>query len=111
MCDEWSGAEGFARFCADMGEHPGKGWSLDRVDVDGDYGPGNCRWADTRTQANNKRTSTALEYDGLVLTKAQWARRLGITPQRLHWQLTHGHDLAELVQRFWKNGSNSMLFN
>ncbi len=100
VCSRWSGDDGFAHFCADMGQHPGKGWSLDRVNVDGNYGPDNCRWADVRTQANNKQTSTALEYNGLVLTKAQWARRLGITPQRLHWQLTHGHDLAELVTRF-----------
>jgi hypothetical protein len=54
VTDCWLGPEGFRNFLADMGERP-DGMTLDRIDVDGNYEPGNCRWADAKTQASNKR--------------------------------------------------------
>ena len=51
VCEEWTD---FAQFLADMGERP-EGTSIDRIDVDGNYEPGNCRWADHTTQINNRR--------------------------------------------------------
>ncbi len=51
VCPRW---DSFVHFLADMGERP-EGYTLDRIDVTRDYEPSNCRWADHKTQANNRR--------------------------------------------------------
>jgi hypothetical protein len=80
VCDRWLT---FENFLADMGERP-DGTSLDRYpDVDGNYEPGNCRWATTLEQANNKRSNVYIEHDGLRLTLTQWSARTGIPRQTI----------------------------
>lgn len=79
VCDRW---RKFENFLEDMGERP-EGKSLDRYpDNDGDYEPGNCRWASLLQQANNKRSNIILTNDGKTMTLGQWSRHLGI-PMKL----------------------------
>ena len=54
ICAEW---DDFATFYRDMGPRPSLKYSLDRIDVNGNYEPSNCRWADPATQRNNRRDS------------------------------------------------------
>jgi hypothetical protein len=54
VCPRWQGGRGFENFLSDMGERPA-GTSIDRIDVNGNYTPENCRWADAKTQRANQR--------------------------------------------------------
>jgi hypothetical protein len=61
VCARWLDKEnGFKNFVEDMGLRP-RGKSLDRIDVNGDYSPENCRWADAKTQRHNQRRFTDAE--------------------------------------------------
>lgn len=73
----WARYHGFANFLADMGERP-EDQTLDRIDVNGHYEPGNCRWATIWEQSRNKRTSkTTPEQVREVLRRWQSGERAG----------------------------------
>lgn len=73
VCDRW---RKFENFYADMGDRP-TGMTLERIDNDGDYEPGNCRWATRREQNLNRRTTQMVTYLGETLCAADWERRFG----------------------------------
>jgi len=81
VCRRW---RKFRSFLADMGERP-PCTSLDRYpDNDGNYEPGNCRWATKLQQENNKSTNVFVEFEGKRLTISQWSRITGIATRTLH---------------------------
>lgn len=91
MCDEW--LESFAAFLEDMGPKP-KGYSLDRVNVDGNYEPSNCRWASRIEQANNCRNNVRIAWRGETKPLQVWARELGVPWMRIYKRIyTRGWDI------------------
>ena len=80
ICDRWWD---FGLFLADMGKAPGPEYSIERIDNDGDYEPGNCRWATATEQARNRRTTRWVTFRGETLSLAEWAERLGANYQLL----------------------------
>lgn len=73
VCDDWHDFEKFEAWANSRDDYE-KGKTLDRIDVDGDYCPTNCRWASKKEQTRNR--STNILYKGESL--ATWAERLGI---------------------------------
>ena len=71
-------AESFAAFLRDVGPSPSPKHSLDREDPNGNYVPGNVRWATTKEQTNNKRNSVFIEHNGQSKTVAEWAEIVGL---------------------------------
>jgi hypothetical protein len=87
-CERW---EQFSNFLADMGIKP-EGMSLDRIDNDGDYEPGNCRWTDIHTQNNNRRNNLEpFTYNGETHTLKEWAVIVGKPYGALHSRITTRH--------------------
>lgn len=75
ICDRWSR---FENFRADMGERP-SGLTLDRIDVNGNYEPGNCRWATPKQQTRNRRITLKVNIDGEDRTLGQACEEAGIS--------------------------------
>ncbi len=87
VCERW---RTFANFYADMGEHPGPEFTLERIDVNGDYEPGNACWATWTDQARNKRNSRLVPFNGALRPLFEVAAALGIHPRTLSGRLDRG---------------------
>lgn len=86
ICKRWND---FNNFLADMGERP-EGLTLERIDNNGNYEPGNCKWATRKEQANNRRwdeRNVWIEYQGRKMILAHWSRELGIDRTTLTYRL------------------------
>lgn len=93
VCERW---KDFRNFLADMGECPA-GKSIDRIDVNGNYEPQNCRWATSQEQNNNKRNSRLLEFNGRIQTLTQWANELGVPRDRIDSRLDRGWAVSKAL--------------
>lgn len=94
VCERWAI---FANFLADMGERP-KGHSIDRIDVNGDYCPDNCRWADNWTQGRNRRSNRILTIGGVSMTMVEWSEQPGAENYKnIHQRLKAGWTHKEAV--------------
>lgn len=78
ICERWLDQDnGFRHFLEDMGERP-DGYTLDRIDVNGDYCQENCRWASHKTQNRNRRNNAIITYKGETHTLKEWSEKLNL---------------------------------
>ena len=98
ICDRWLGPIGFENFLADMGERPSSK-TLDRVDVNGNYEPKNCRWATRNEQDNNKRTNLMLTLNGKRMSVSDWAHSRSMRPGTLFRRLHYGWSVEDAIMR------------
>lgn len=107
VCDRWR--DSFEIFYSDMGDRPGPGYSIERVNNDGDYCPENCKWATAGEQARNRSTTVMITAEGRTMTAAEWARELNMSQTTISERISRGWTPARAVsepvirkQRKWQ---------
>lgn len=97
VCDRWR--KSYRNFWEDMGTRP-TGYTLDRIDNNGDYEPGNCRWATRSQQQRNTRLNRNLTLNGQTRCLSEWAAIIGIDPVSLRQRVRlHGAETALTMQK------------
>lgn len=94
VCDKW---REFKNFLADMGE-ASAGMSIDRYpNRDGNYEPGNCRWATRQEQSENRRNVVWIEFNGQRLTPVGWARLLELDAGTIRYRLKRNWSVRQVL--------------
>lgn len=102
VCDRW--LHSFENFLSDMGRKPGAQYSIDRVDNNGNYEPGNCRWATPMEQGGNTRCNKWIEYKGERMIQNDWARKFGMTTKLFFQRMKRdGLSISEIENRYAKH--------
>lgn len=95
VCSRWLD---FRNFYADMGEKP-RGLSIERIDNDGDYEPGNCRWASHTEQMRNREVTLTIEYKGRVMPVVELAERFGVPRKLVQARLKRGVPIQDALSQ------------
>jgi hypothetical protein len=96
VCEAW---HDFSTFLAAVGERPSREHSIDRIDNDRGYQPGNVRWATSTAQCNNKGNNVRLTHEGRTLTVTEWERDRGLSAGTISNRIYHGMSQEEALTR------------
>lgn len=97
VCPEWrNGFSVFREWALSSGYQ--ENLTLDRINVNGNYEPSNCRWATAKEQQNNKRNNRNLEFNGEVHTVTEWAQIIGIKRETLYRRLNVGWPIEKALK-------------
>ena len=88
VCEEWTRFEPFFKWATENGYDDGL--TIDRIDVNGDYSPGNCRWATQKEQKNNKRNNHYLVFKGERKSMARWCDELNLPYSTIRRRINAG---------------------
>lgn len=86
VCKNWK--DSFENFFKDMGYAPSPEYSIDRIDVNGNYEPSNCRWATDKQQRRNKRNNFNITYNNETHCLAEWCEILNLKDKIVRNRLT-----------------------
>jgi hypothetical protein len=87
VCERW---KRFDEFLEDMGASPSLGHTIERIDNDGPYAPGNCRWATRTEQSRNTSQNVFVEWQGARRCVAEWAEITGIPKHTIAYRVRQG---------------------
>jgi len=100
VCSRWKAENGgYLNFLEDMGPRPSPKHSVDRIDVNGDYCPENCRWATAKEQANNKRCNRHITAFGETKTISEWSRVYGVGITTINHRINKGWTHEQAVSQ------------
>lgn len=102
VCTEWDDYGTFREWAISAGYNENaelNECTLDRIDVNGDYCPENCRWVNSRVQNNNRRNNLLVTYHGKTQTVAQWERELGKRKGQIGERLRMGWTVEDAIER------------
>lgn len=97
VCDRWK--DSFQNFLEDMGQPPGKGYTLDRMDNNGDYTPENCRWATKKEQARNTQQLRLFTINGETRCLTEWCEIYNAKFKTVEARLKYGWDILNALIR------------
>ncbi len=105
VCGRW--LLSFDSFVEDMGPRP-KGYSIDRIDNDGDYEPSNCRWADKKDQARNTQRARWIQFQGKLTHVAEIAQKYGLEQKTVAYRASIGKSDDEIISKtpMWRNSES-----
>jgi len=81
VCTRWRWS--FHEFIRDMGPKP-KGYTIERIDVDGDYFPENCKWASKKEQSRNRRNVHRVQVGEKILKIHEWSEISGVSSEKIY---------------------------
>lgn len=96
ICDEWLN-DFMAFYDWAMSNGYNDNLTIDRIDVNGNYEPNNCRWVDLKTQQNNLRNNILLTYNNKTQTISQWADELGLNKYNLYYRFHRGWNIEDIL--------------
>ena len=85
VCDAWMEFQSFYDWAMSNGYQDNL--TIDRINVNGNYEPSNCRWTTKYYQDRNTRRSVFIEYQGRLMNQSDWADEFGVTPQRVAFEI------------------------
>lgn len=97
VCDEWKNS--FESFFSCVGKRPSSLHTLDRIDNNGNYEPGNVRWATRKEQANNLRRNTIVEFRGSKMTLSEFSDAVGVPYRIVYGRFRSGWSIEECARK------------
>jgi hypothetical protein len=102
MCERWLNSH--KNFIADMGYRPSLKHSIERIDVNGNYEPNNCKWATYKEQANNTTRNVFIFFEGKSFTLKQFSEKLGIGYKNFHKLYRKNNvPLTQIIEKYTKH--------
>lgn len=93
VCDEWiADFENFYNWSISNGYKENKHLSIDRIDVNGNYEPSNCKWIPLKEQSKNRRNNVLITYKGETHCISEWARITGLSNKTIRYRLNRQKD-------------------
>lgn len=112
VCDQWLGIDGFINFFVwSMENGYDKKLTIDRIDVNGNYEPSNCRWATPEQQVYNRRCTKRYEVNGEILFMKQIVQKYHISEATLRKRIAKGMSMQEAVDYNPPKSKYSITYN